>query len=232
MLATLERFGLHWDGAAEYQSRRTAHYAQALGQLAAAGLTYPCTCSRRELPSESGYPGTCRHGARREGPAAVRFRIPDAALEFDDRLQGRCVFEGPALGDVIVRRRDGTFAYQLAVVVDDAAAGITQVVRGADLIESTPWQIALQHALGYPRPGYGHLPLLTEPEGAKLAKSRRSVPLDPSRAGAQLWEVLDYLGQAPPAELKAEAPATVLSWGVAHWNIDALRGIRTRLVTD
>ncbi|MBS0379049.1 MAG: tRNA glutamyl-Q(34) synthetase GluQRS [Proteobacteria bacterium] len=232
MLAILEQFGLRWDGTPEYQSRRTAQYTDALARLTTAGLTYPCTCSRRELSPESRYPGTCRTGARHPGPAAIRFRMSDGPVAFEDRLQGRCRFDAAALGDVVVRRRDLTFAYQLAVVVDDAEAGITDVVRGADLIDSTPWQTALQDALRVPRPRYAHLPLLTEPDGEKLAKSRRSVALDPGRAGAQLWVALTYLGQSPPAELKAEAPATLLDWGTAHWNIDALRGIRTRVVTD
>ncbi len=232
MLAMLEQFGLHWDGTPQYQSRRTAHYEDALARLTAAGLTYRCTCSRRELAPEAPYPGTCRTGARHAGPAAIRLRMPEGTLDFEDRIQGRCSFRAAALGDVVVRRRDLTFAYQLAVVVDDAQAGITDVVRGADLIDSTPWQTALQEALQVPRPRYAHLPLLTEPGGGKLAKSRRSVALDPAHAGPQLWSALSYLGQSPPAELKAEAPATLLGWGATHWNIDALRGIRTRVVTD
>jgi len=114
-------------------------------------------------------------------------------------------------------RRDGAFAYQLAVVVDDALQGVTDVVRGADLLDSTPWQLALQGALQLPTPRYAHLPLITEPGGAKLAKSRCSVALDPAQRGRQLQEALALLGQEPPVTLKFESPQTVLDWACAHW---------------
>jgi glutamyl-Q tRNA(Asp) synthetase len=125
-----------------------------------------------------------------------------------------------------VRRRDGTFAYQLAVVVDDALQGVTDVVRGADLLKSTPWQIALQQALGLPQPRYAHLPLVTEPDGEKLAKSRRSVALDPGRAGAELTGALRLLGQAPEPKLELEPVERILAWGIAHWDPHRLRGVR------
>ncbi len=127
---------------------------------------------------------------------------------------------------MIVRRRDGVFAYQLAVVVDDALQGITAVVRGADLLASTGWQIALQQSLGLPRPRYAHLPLLTEPGGAKLAKSRHSLALDPRRAGAQLFQVLELLRQGPPPSLAGAPAREVLAWALAQWNPAAFHGLR------
>jgi glutamyl-Q tRNA(Asp) synthetase len=220
ILRSLEAFGLLWDGAVEYQSRRTPLYAEALESLRAAGRTFACSCSRRELAvEESGYPGTCREGPRRPGATALRFRVEETqTVLFEDRFQGPIALALGKLGDVIVRRRDGVFAYQLAVVVDDARQGITDVVRGADLLESTGWQIALQQALGLPSPRHAHLPLLLERSGGKLAKSRRSAALDPGRAGAQLLGVLRLLGLSPPAQLAGAAPGTLLEWAAGCWD--------------
>jgi glutamyl-Q tRNA(Asp) synthetase len=219
ILRTLEAFGLRWDGEVEYQSRRTSLYAEALESLRAAGRTFECSCSRRELAAEdSGYPGTCRGGPRRTTQTATRFRIDDAAtVAFEDRFQGPVALSMSKLGDVIVRRRDGIFAYQLAVTVDDAAQGITDVVRGADLLESTGWQIALQGALQLPTPRYGHLPVLLERCAGKLAKSRRSAPLAPARAGETLLEVLGLLELSPPEELRGHPPEAVLEWAEKRW---------------
>jgi glutamyl-Q tRNA(Asp) synthetase len=226
ILRTLEMFGLHWDGRIEYQSERTQHYREALEALTALGVTFECSCSRRERDGESGYPGTCRAGPRRSGPTAVRFRVEDVVVSVADRLQGRCDFGLRELGDVIVRRRDGAFAYQLAVVVDDALQGVTDVVRGADLLESTPWQIALQQALRLPVPRYAHLPLITEPSGEKLAKSKRSVALLPAKAGRQLFQALRLLHQSPPAALESEPAPVILQWACGNWEPQALLHVR------
>ncbi|HJS91643.1 MAG TPA: tRNA glutamyl-Q(34) synthetase GluQRS, partial [Steroidobacteraceae bacterium] len=228
MLRTLEVFGLHWDGEVEYQSRRTHLYAEALESLRAAGHTFECSCSRRELLAEGeptqaasagmAYPGTCRQQPRRPGASATRFRIDEMqTLLFEDRFQGSISLLMGKLGDVIVRRRDGIFAYQLAVVVDDAWQGITDVVRGADLLESTGWQIALQRALHQPTPRYAHLPLLLERSGEKLSKSRRSAALDADGAAAELVKVLGLLGLSPPAMLGDSTPAAILEWATARW---------------
>jgi len=228
MLRTLEVFGLAWDGAVVYQSARTAHYARALDALRENGLTFECSCTRREREGEGagGYPGTCRSGPKRRGPTATRFRVADLDVRFSDRAQGVCRFALHERGDVIIRRRDGAFAYQLAVVVDDALQGITDVVRGADLLDSTPWQIALQEALHFRTPAYLHLPLVVEPSGAKLAKSRRSVPLNGRHAARQLHTALRLLHQDPPAELEFEPVATVLSWACSGWKPARLSGLR------
>lgn len=239
MLRTLEAFGLLWDGEVEYQSRRTDLYAEALTALRTAGHTFECSCSRRELAGSeppsgerpigetTAYPGTCRSRPRHAGPTATRFRMDDGGtILFEDRCQGSIVLSMRALGDVVIRRRDGVFAYQLAVVVDDALQGITDIVRGADLLDSTGWQIALQRALGLPTPHYAHLPLVLESTGEKLAKSRGSVALDPASAGAQLFAVLALLGQEPPRELAAAGPRELLSWACAHWRLEKLLGVR------
>ena len=229
ILRTLEAFGLEWDGAVEYQSRRTGSYAEALQALRTGGLTFECSCSRRELPDaeETGYPGTCRAGPARSGPTATRFRVDSPApVQFEDRIQGRCDYDLGALGDVVIRRRDGVFAYQLAVVVDDAAQRVTDVIRGADLLQSTGWQIALQRALSLPSPRYGHLPLIVEPARGKLAKSRRSIAIEPAQASSQLVAALRLLQQQPPAELKHETPRAVLEWACANWHLDTVHGVR------
>lgn len=226
---TLENLGLHWDGAVEYQSRRRALYAEAVESLERRALVYACHCSRRDLTDseERGYPGTCRDRPQSAGPAALRFRTDErVTVEFMDRFQGPASFDMAALGDVIIRRRDQVIAYQLAVVVDDADQGVTDVVRGADLLPSTPWQILLQRALDLATPRYGHLPLIVEPDGAKLAKSRRSAPVDPRRATEQLIEALKLLRQAPPAELWSAKPADVLAWAVNHWNTSNLERVQ------
>ena len=230
MLRTLEAHGLAWDGAVEYQSRRRAYYAEALGELGRRGLMFECSCSRRELGGEGGYPGTCRNGPRYPGPTATRFRVEDRLLEFHDGAQGACAFSLRERGDVVVRRRDGTFAYQLAVVVDDARQGVTDVVRGADLLDNTPWQIALQQALGLPTPRYTHLPVILERNEGKLSKSRRSLALDPGDAGPQLYQALTLLRQAPPATLKLESPSTILAWAAARWDVERLQGLREVLL--
>ena len=226
ILRTLEAFGLEWDGAIEYQSTRTADYAYALERLTALGATFECSCPRRARDPESGYPGTCRSGPTRPGPTATRFRVEDSVMSFEDRAQGTCRYTLRERGDVIVRRRDGAFAYQLAVVVDDARQGVTDVVRGADLLDSTPWQLALQRSLSLATPRYLHLPLVVEPTGAKLAKSRRSVALDAARVGPQLHIALGLLRQDPPAALKLEPASAVLEWACTHWRPEHFAGMR------
>ena len=227
MLRTLEAFGFEWDGEVLFQSTRFSAYRAALAALTAAGRVYPCSCSRKDLAIEdesAGYPGTCRAGPTRSGPTALRFRVSDAPIHFDDLFQGVQHFDLGTCGDVVVERRDRLASYQLAVVVDDAFQGITRVVRGADLLPSTPWQIDLQEALSLPRPIYGHLPLLLEPDGAKLSKSLRSLPLDPSAAPQALFLTLTHLSQTPPPELAHSSIKEVWKWAIRHWNPRALAG--------
>jgi glutamyl-Q tRNA(Asp) synthetase len=239
---TLELFGFDWDGNVSFQSHRTDLYEDYLRALQRGGRCYACRCSRSTLAAlalepgaEPVYPGTCRHDAAAvSGPHALRFAIePDQpAVEFVDELQGPvrqdCLREA---GDFVIRRRDGYFAYHLAVVVDDELQGVTEVVRGCDLLTSTPRQILLQRALGFRTPRYAHLPLLTESDGRKLAKSRHAVPLAPQEAAAQLWQVLNWLEQAPPTALAQATVAEVWSWALAHWRPERLAGCRERRLT-
>ena len=227
MLRTLEAFGFEWDGEVLFQSTRRSAYRDALAALTAAGRIYRCSCSRKDLAAEdesAGYPGTCRAGPTRSGQTALRFRVSDAPIHFDDLFQGPQQFDSTICGDVVVERRDGLASYQLAVVVDDAYQQVTRVVRGADLLMSTPWQIDLQRALSLPQPIYGHLPLLLEPDGAKLSKSTRAAPVDPSAAAKAITSTLTYLSQAPPPELADSSIKDVWNWAIRHWNPRALAG--------
>ncbi len=161
------------------------------------------------------------------GPTATRFRIRDEPLQFTDRLQGVRTLDPEELGDVVIRRRDGLIAYQLAVVIDDADQDITDVVRGADLLDSSAWQIQLQQALGLRSPRYAHLPVVTDADGGKLAKSRWSVPPDLSNPGQVLVKALVLLRQRPPAHLAALEPGEVLEWAVLNWKPAQLHQIAT-----
>ena len=234
ILRTLEAFGLTWDGEVVWQSRRTELYRAATTQLHSKGMTFECSCSRRlRLENEDrGYPGTCRDKPTPppmgSGPTATRFRIDDATLTLEDRFQGTCEIPLRSMGDVVIRRRDGIFAYQLAVVVDDADQGITDVVRGADLLSSTAWQVCLQRALNVISPTYAHLPLIVEPDGKKLSKTRRSIALDPARVPYLLLSALQLLGQRSDPGLKFEAPESILRDAVKNWDPKALQGILSR----
>jgi glutamyl-Q tRNA(Asp) synthetase len=229
ILRTLETLGFAWDGPVTYQNQRHALYEDALARLQASGLAYACSCTRRDLGATDdtgGYPGTCRSGPTKPGPFAMRFRSDLAPLgPFMDRLQGPVDIDASALGDPIIRRRDGLHAYQLAVVVDDADQGVTDVVRGSDLLPSTCWQRSLQRALGLPEPRYAHLPLVCEPGGAKLSKSARSVRALAGTPAEQLWRILSLLRQAPPPELAGAPLQDLWDWAIGHWRLGALRAV-------
>lgn len=223
ILRTLETYGFEWDGPVERQSDRHGAYAAAVADLLDRGLAYPCSCSRKQLEGHAIYPGTCRDAARPLADAAIRLRVPDAEYRFVDRVQGAYAQNlAREVGDFIIRRRDGLYAYQLAVVLDDAWQGVTDIVRGADLLDSTPRQLYLQELLGLPQPRYLHIPLLLQPDGHKLGKSYRSPPLPADQAPALLARALRALGQQPPAELEQGSAAEVLAWGVRHWQPAAI----------
>jgi glutamyl-Q tRNA(Asp) synthetase len=224
MLATLARFGMESDEPVLWQSTRVDAYQAALSRLIDAGLAYACRCTR----GERGGPGSCAcRGSRLDGPGcAWRLRIDEESIAFEDAIQGHCDFRLAQLGDPVLFRRDGIAAYQLAVVVDDAFQQITDVVRGADLLESTAWQIAIHRALGSEVPRYAHVPLLTEPDGSKLAKSRRSLPLERLEPQKALTQCLAMLGIALPVHLKAAPVSDMLHWSVQHWEPFRMSGIR------
>lgn len=226
LLNALEGFGFEWDDDVVYQAQRTELYESALATLAEKGLIYPCTCSRKQLAEEHPdhrppgvYDGRCR---RRHLPVreahALRLRVADRLIGFDDPVMGHYQQQlARECGDFIIKRKDGLFAYQLAVVVDDAEQGVTEVVRGVDLLDSTPRQIYLQQQLGYPRPDYLHLPLLVDAHGNKLGKSTGAAALDLSHPALYLHSALELLGQKPPEELSRSSLNQLWQWAIEHW---------------
>lgn len=220
ILRTLEALGFEWSGEVLYQTHRTQAYHDAMQQLAQQKLIYRCTCTRSELNTlrdNSVYPGLCAH---KNHPAhikhAVRLRTENKRIEFNDAVMG---LYGQNLqtdiGDFIIRRRDGLFAYQLAVVTDDAFQGITHIVRGADLLDSTPRQIYLQQCLHYPKTEYLHLPLAINADGKKLSKQTYAAHIKTS--SAVLFDALRFLGQQPPAELEHASCETIWQWAITNW---------------
>jgi glutamyl-Q tRNA(Asp) synthetase len=238
ILRTLEAFALEWDEPVVFQSQRTEHYEKAIGDLAALGLAYPCSCTRKEIQSHNlerlgrsstVYPGLCRTGPLNIGRRrkAVRLRVPEERIEFEDREAGPCGQDlAVECGDFALKRRDGLYAYQLAVVVDDAAQAITEVVRGRDLLDCTPGQILLQRQLGLPTPDYLHLPLVLTKDGEKLSKQTGAIALNTGRATQLLYQSLLFLGLPAPEELAGSPPAEQLTWAAAHWQLRSGRDQR------
>ena len=224
ILESLERYGFEWDGEMQRQSNRHAVYEEVIECLLRAGLAYPCTCSRKQLEAHPGaYPGFCRNANRSFENAAIRLRVPNLEYRFSDRVQGEYRQHlGHDVGDFVIRRRDGLFAYQLAVVLDDAWQGVTDVVRGADLLDSTPRQLYLQELLGLPQPRYLHAPLIIQPDGHKLGKSYRSPPLQPDEATPLLLRALRALGQPTATELNDALPGEVLAWATPRWKAERI----------
>ena len=219
ILRDLERFAMPWDGEVMRQSGRIEAYAEALDTLARRGWTFECGCSRRDLV-DGVYPGTCRAGLPPGRTArSVRLRVPAASVEFRDAIQGLTVQRlDRDVGDFVVLRADGVVAYHLAVVVDDAAQRVSEVVRGCDLLESTPRQLLIQRALGLPTPRYAHLPMAVSPDGHKLSKQSLAPPIAAGPPGAVLVDALGFLGQHPPRELARAPAAEVVAWAVTGWD--------------
>lgn len=232
ILDTLERYGFEWDGEVVYQSQRHDLYLDALDTLQRMGLLYRCGCSRKEI-AELGerqglpigvYPGTCRaRQADIHQQHALRLLTDGQQVEFEDAIQGSQKQDlETEVGDFVLRRADGLFAYQLAVVVDDALQGITEVVRGSDLLDSTPRQILLQRYLGYPTPSYRHLPIAINAEGLKLSKQTYAPALETENPLPVLWQTLEFLGQQPPQELLEGELASFWRWAREHWQGEAV----------
>jgi glutamyl-Q tRNA(Asp) synthetase len=230
ILATLEAYGFQWDGKIAWQSRRLPLYQEALEQLRGAGLAFACACTRREIGDshinhipgrETRYPGTCRNGlAPGRQARSWRFRVPEGEVSFPDLVLGRVVQDVAAVvGDFVLQRADGINAYQLAVVVDDAEQGITRIVRGADLLDSTPRQILLQRALGLPALDYAHLPVAANPAGEKLSKQTKAKALAGLRPQAVLTTALAFLGQDAPSGLADASLDEFWRWAISHWDL-------------
>lgn len=234
ILRTLDAFGFEWDGTVIYQSRRTEAYRAALEALRRLDLVYPCACSRRQLVGHARrgvdgpvYPGTCQAHHGHDPALAQRFRMPADRLVFDDGLLGRVACNlSYECGDFVLRRADGVYTYQLAVVVDDAEQGISHVVRGADLLTSTPRQIALQQALGLATPAYLHLPVALDEHGDKLSKQTLARAVEAARPLPALRAAAAFLGLSLPADI--DTPAEFWSAALAAWPGHRLPPIRGR----
>lgn len=238
IVRTLDAYGFEWDGPVAWQHASDPEHRIALEALIEAGQAYRCGCSRRDLADQpSGplgtiYPGTCRQGTTAP-EFAYRVRTDASAIRFDDLFQGvREHRLEPESGDFVIRRRDNLIAYQLAVVVDDELANVTRIVRGIDLIDSTPRQIWLQRLLGYRTPVYGHIPIAVHPNGDKLSKLTGARALAIDDASRNVFRALTALGQAPPAELEGAPVATLWSWASTHWQPEALSGVTEVRMTE
>lgn len=239
ILSTLSAFGFEWDGEVLFQSQRTAYYEAAFDELHHADLVYPCSCSRKEIADSASmgiegavYPRTClTHAVKPNTPLAWRVKTNDEVIDFVDAIQthqNQKVFSqtlSKDIGDFVLKRADGLFAYQLAVVVDDAAQGITHIVRGADLLSSTPRQIYLQRLLGFDQPHYAHVPIVVNNAGEKLSKQTLAEAIHQENAPALIVKTLQFLGQNPPDELANQSIAEVWAWVFNHWDLHKIPSV-------
>jgi len=234
IMRTLESYALTWDESVIYQSRRSELYDAAIEQLREQGQVYYCHCSRKDIEAAGlaglegyRYPGTCRTLKLPPRGNSLRVFVPDEIVTVKDRLQGTLRQNLAAdIGDFILHRRDGLYSYQLAVVVDDAEQGITDVCRGTDLLDSTPRQVYLQRLLGYSRPAYMHLPVAINTEGQKLSKQTYAEPVRPADS-RMLAAAMAFLGHPIPPELAGGTPAEILEWGVQSWSLSNIpRGLQ------
>lgn len=239
ILRTLETLGMHWDEPVMVQSSRNDAYSAALEKLRVRGMIYPCGCTRREITDSAlhgiegfVYPGTCRHGLPpgRE-PRAIRLTTKGARITFNDAIQGAITQNiEKEIGDFVVSRADGLFAYQLAVVVDDAEQEVTHIVRGADLLDSTPRQIYLQQLLGVPAPCYAHLPVAVNERGKKLSKQTLARAIDTHQPAREIIRALRFLGQNTAEDLADTPLPDLWHWAITHWDrgrVPAGRTLRT-----
>jgi glutamyl-Q tRNA(Asp) synthetase len=230
ILRTLEKHGLQWDESIVYQSQRHETYRAAIDDLRQRRLIYPCSCSRKDILRQLGdselsvYPGTCRNGIAKPSPQhALRVLTASEEYGFEDQILGYFGHNvGEVVGDFVLQRADGWFAYQLAVVIDDAEQGITDVVRGSDLLDNTPRQIYLQRLFGVAQPNYAHLPIVANKSGEKLSKQTMAQPLDDATPTSNLVNTLSFLGQNPPAELATDSLNDVWRWALEYWDLDKI----------
>lgn len=232
ILHVLDAYRFEWDGEVIYQSQRLDIYQEYLDQLIKNHQTFPCTCSRKEIQQRTKstsaiYPGTCRNNKTVTGKQyAYRLLALDTCIAFDDLVQGPQHYHVQKdIGDFVIKRADGLFSYQLAVAIDDGSMGITEVVRGSDLLSSTPQQIYLQQQLGLVTPNYIHLPVATNRQGQKLSKQTYAQALDTRQPVSVIWQILKVLGQNPLAELQQCSLEELWSWAIANWEITKIPGI-------
>ncbi|MCK5396028.1 MAG: tRNA glutamyl-Q(34) synthetase GluQRS, partial [Gammaproteobacteria bacterium] len=232
ILRTLESFGFEWNGEVLYQTKQIEYYEQALEKLISQSMVFPCLCSRKQLSKTDSklYPGTCRQRSLSEKKEhALRILSQDIDIKFNDAVMGSHSQNiEQQCGDFIIKRRDGLFAYQLAVVVDDAMQDITEVVRGTDLLDSTPRQIYLQQLLNYSTPVYCHLPLAIDNFGNKISKSEGAPKVDIKNKEKLLIKTLNFLGQQPPDDLVESHIDDIWLWAIKHWEIKRIPKVEKR----
>ena len=223
ILKQLEILGLFWDEEIVYQSQRTQLYESALETLNLKEHTFSCACTRKETANKP-YPGTCRKGvANGLTGRSVRIKTNNETISVSDLLQDKYSQSLESdIGDFIIKRTDGLFAYHLAVTVDDAEQNINEIVRGADLLDSTPRQIYLQKLLGLYTPTYLHLPVATNEDGSKVSKQSHAAAIDIKNPSKVIFEALRFLGQLPPAEAIDSDLESLLAWAIKHWDIKAI----------
>ncbi len=236
IINTLSAFGFEWDGEILYQCQRTVYYQAAFNALLKADLVYPCSCSRKEIADSASrgiegaiYPKTClHHPVKLNAPLAWRIKTTEDNIQFSDAIQtvnnSKVISQNLSteIGDFILKRGDGLFAYQLAVVVDDAAQGVTHIMRGADLLSSTPRQIYLQRLLNYQQPNYAHVPIAVNQAGNKLSKQTLALAIVPADASKILTKALHFLGQNPPHELENNSVSEIWDWVFEHWRLEKI----------
>ncbi len=230
ILYSLEAHGLSWDGTEQYQQARQARYAEALEEIRQLERLYACSCSRQQIAKATGhtsgpliYPGTCRDKPQPQfGPYALRVDTRDSVIQFKDLIQGNQNTDlASESGDFVLQRVDGLYSYQLAVALDDAEQGMTEVVRGSDLLDSTPRQMFVQELLGFAAPKYAHLPVAIDPlSGQKLSKQTKAPALNDKQAVLNLWRVLEFLGQQPPPDLRDSSVEEFWCWAIPHWQFN------------
>jgi glutamyl-Q tRNA(Asp) synthetase len=231
ILRTLENFGLHWDRDIVYQSRRLRAYDEALTKLQKKELIYPCSCSRKDIVKrgESVYAGHCRNGHNKtQKRNSIRIKVPQQTISWFDMIQGpqsASLFQD--YGDFIVRRADGLHAYHLAVVMDDAYQGITESIRGADLLPSTSAQMYLQQVLDIKPPQYAHIPVAVNSSGEKLSKQSGAAPVSMRDPARTLFKALQDLGQSPPQDLEESSVGDILHWGEKNWDLQKIPAGKT-----
>lgn len=231
ILHTLVAFGFQWDDEVVYQSQRTSLYQEAFEQLQSEGLIYPCSCSRKEIADSANngieglvYPGACRNGMLQlRSQHAWRVKVTDEMISFNDAIQGhQSQLLSRDIGDFVLKRADGLFAYQLAVVVDDASQHITHILRGADLLNSTPRQIYLQQLLGFNKLDYAHIPLVVNESGDKLSKQNLAQPIKKEHAPQLIFDALVFLGQNPPLSIKQSTLSEIWEWAITNWQLSKI----------
>jgi len=229
IIDTLQNYGLLWDGSVYYQSDHTQSYQQAIDKLSAQEQVYPCSCSRKTLSALNSpvYPGTCRSIFHQKPPCSLRLKTEDLEIAFDDELQDQQIQNiASQHGDFIIKRKDNITAYQLAVVIDDQQQGVTHVVRGFDLLDSTIKQLYLYKLLGHPPPSYCHVPVIVDSAGNKLSKQKSAQAVSMQNPQKTLFLLLELLQQNPPSKLKKSPVDEIINWGIEHWHSAPLKKIR------